>query len=68
MSSATATAANPTPADGQCARGEYRPLVAEPLTALAIPGAAFADRLGADVMVGAETGGVPSLTGHVAGR
>jgi hypothetical protein len=40
----------------------------EPLTALAIPGAAFADRLGADVMVGAETGGVPSLTGHVAGR
>jgi hypothetical protein len=55
VSSATATAANPT--GGQCACGEYRPLVAEPLTALAIPGAAFADRLGADVMVGAETGG-----------
>ena len=59
----------PDTADGgQCACGEYRPLVAEPLTALAIPGAAFADRLGADVMVGAETGGVPSLRGHVAGR
>ena len=42
----------PDTADGgQCACGEYRPLIAEPLTALAIPGAAFADRLGADVMV-----------------
>jgi hypothetical protein len=42
----------PDTADGgQCACGVYRPLVAEALTALAISGAAFADRLGADVMV-----------------
>jgi hypothetical protein len=42
----------PDTADGgHGACGEYRPLVGEPLTALAIPGAAFADRLGADIMV-----------------
>jgi orotate phosphoribosyltransferase len=29
---------------------------------LAVPGAAFADRLGADVIVGAETGGIPLAT------
>jgi hypothetical protein len=64
VSSATATAA----ADGgQCAGGEYRPLVAD-ADHLAIPGAAFADRLGADIMVGAETGGVPSLRGRIASR
>jgi hypothetical protein len=47
-----ATAANPTPL----------------LTALAIPGAASAHRLGADVVVGAQTGGVASLRGRVASR
>jgi hypothetical protein len=42
----------PDTADGgQCTCRVYRPLVAEPPTALAIPGAAFADRLSADVMV-----------------
>ena len=55
----------PDTADGgQCTYGGYRPLVAEPLTALPIPGAAFADRMGADVMVGAETGDVPYLRGR----
>src|SRR6476661_1237746 len=29
------------------------------LQAIAVPGAAFADRLGAEVVVGAETGGIP---------
>jgi len=38
------------------------------LTALAIPGAASAHRLGADVVVGAQTGGVASLRGRVASR
>jgi hypothetical protein len=33
-----------------------------------IPGGAFANGLGADIMVGAKTGGVPSLCGRIAGR
>jgi hypothetical protein len=32
------------------------------------PGRAFANRLGADIMVGAKTGDVPSVRGRIAGR
>jgi hypothetical protein len=33
-----------------------------------ISGGAFANRLGADIMVGAKTGDVPSVRGRIAGR